>query len=287
MAEELNFTRAAGRLHIAQQALSAQIRQLEQRVGTPLLTRTTRKVTLTPAGQELLGRARDVIAAADDAVAAARAAAGEEAGTLTVGLLATGALDLTPRVLRAYASERPRVELFVKSIGFDDPSGGVRDGTTEVALVWTPFASDGLDVEDLIEVPRVALLPPDHSLAAESIVRAVDLAREPFVWVEGVDPVAGDFWTLAAHRSGPLRIGARITSFDDAFAAVRAGQAVMAPPEPLAGSFGLPGLVVRPIAGLAPARVALCRRRGEPSSVVHAFLAAARACAEREMRSNE
>lgn len=74
VAEELNFTRAADRLHLAQQALSTQIRQLEDRVGEQLLQRTTRKVELTAAGEAMLEHARAVLGGADRAVAAARAA---------------------------------------------------------------------------------------------------------------------------------------------------------------------------------------------------------------------
>ena len=70
VAEELNFTRAADRLHLAQQALSKQIRQLEEQLGTQLLDRTTRKVELTPSGLALLEHARTLLGGADRAVAA-------------------------------------------------------------------------------------------------------------------------------------------------------------------------------------------------------------------------
>lgn len=75
VADELNFTRAAERLFIAQQALSAQIRQLEERVGAQLFERSTRKVELTPAGHALYEQAGPLLAGAEAAVAAARSAA--------------------------------------------------------------------------------------------------------------------------------------------------------------------------------------------------------------------
>src|ERR671914_584475 len=120
VAEERNFTRAAERLHLAQPALSAQIRQLEQRMGVQLLERTTRKVDLTPAGEALLEGARTLLD-------------GVEAG----------------------AQE-------VQDISCDDPSGGVRDGTTDVAIIWTPLDETGLDVEQLIEEPRRIVLSRDQ-----------------------------------------------------------------------------------------------------------------------------
>lgn len=174
------------------------------------------------------------------------------------------------------------MQLSVRSVGFEDPSGGVRSGQTDVALVWQPFSTDGLEIEELVEVERVAVLPVDHPLAGAETLDARELAKEPFVWVEDIDPVVGDFWSLAAYRSEPLSVGARITSFDDAFAAVRAGQAVMVPPEPLTSSLGLPGLVVRHVGGLARAVVAFCRREGDARPVVEAFAATARACAVRD-----
>src|SRR3954464_11316023 len=94
VAEELNFTRAAARLHLAQPALSAHVRQLEERIGMQLLERTTRRVSLTPAGGALLEAAPGALAAVDAAVASARAAGAGETGELVVGLMATSALDV-------------------------------------------------------------------------------------------------------------------------------------------------------------------------------------------------
>ena len=85
LAEELNFTRAAERLHLTQQALSGQIRQLEERVGAQLVERDSRRVQLTRAGSTLCEHARPLLAGAEHAVLATRAA-GNEAARLTVGL---------------------------------------------------------------------------------------------------------------------------------------------------------------------------------------------------------
>ena len=236
LAEELNFTRAAQRLHLAQQALSAQIQQLEERVGAQLVTRTTRKVELTAAGEALYAQAPGVLAALDAATEAARGAARGETGWLRIGLLATAALDFTPLVLRAFTAERPGVELSVRNVDFSDPTGGVRSGDTDVAVVWLPFATDGLVVEPLFDEERVGLLADDHPLAAKPELRAADLAGEPMGWVEGLDTIALDFWTLAEHRRGPDGAGVAITGFDDYLAAIRAGRAVAAVPASIARS---------------------------------------------------
>ena len=272
LAEELNFTRAAQRLHLAQQALSAQIQQLEDRVGAQLVTRTTRKVELTAAGEALYAEAPGVLAALDAATEAARRAARGETGRLRIGLLATAALDFTPLVLRAFTAERPGVELSVRNVDFSDPTGGVRSGDTDVAVVWLPFATDGLVVEPLFDEERVGLLADDHPLAAKPDLQAADLAGEPMGWVEGLDTVALDFWTLAEHRHGPGGAGVAITGFDDYLAAIRAGRAVAAVPASIARSLPWSGLVRREIADLEPAQVAVCRRADDANPLVATFV---------------
>src|SRR3954452_17737690 len=93
VAEELSFTRAAARLYVAQQALSAQVRQLERELGVQLLERTTRRIQLTEAGVVFLRHARSLLAAADAAVDETRRAVG--AGRLRIGFMAGAALELT------------------------------------------------------------------------------------------------------------------------------------------------------------------------------------------------
>jgi len=273
LAEELNFTRAAARLHLAQQALSAQMKQLEERAGVQLIARTTRSVELTPAGEALRERAPQLLADVDAALEAARRAARGETGQLTIGLLASGPLDYTPRVLREFSREHPDVAVSVRNVAFDDPSGGVNSGDTDVALVWLPFRMQGLASEVLFEDPRVAVLPQGHPLAARDELSAADLAAEPFGWVDGLDPVAQDFWTLAEHRDGrPPRIGARITGFDDYFAAIRAGHAVAASPSAIAQALPWPDIELRAVADLAPAQLAVCWRSDDANPLIAAFV---------------
>lgn len=109
VAEEKNFSRAAERLLMAQPPLSQAIRQLERELGVALLTRSTRKVDLTPAGEVFLTRARRILADADDAAAqAARVAAGEE-GQLTLGFAGSATYSLLPYLVRELRSELPKV----------------------------------------------------------------------------------------------------------------------------------------------------------------------------------
>ena len=184
-------------------------------------------------------------------------------GALKLGLLATASLDFTPRLLRALAHEHPGMDVSIRNVAFDDPSGGVRSRDADVALVWRPFDEHGLACEPLFTDERVAVLPTDHPLAVHDVVDARELAEEPFVWVEDMDPVARNFWTLAEVRGGaPAKVGARITGFEDLFAAVRAGRAVAASPRSVTATLPWSDITTRPIRGLAPAIVAACWQIG-------------------------
>ncbi|HEX8027550.1 MAG TPA: LysR family transcriptional regulator [Vicinamibacterales bacterium] len=277
LAEELNFTRAAARLHVVQQALSSQIRQLEDELGTPLFVRTTRSVQLTAAGQALVASAPAALSTFDRALEDAKASAPDDGGTLSLGLLATAALDFTPRVLRAFAERRPKVAVSIRNVPFDDPTGGVRSRITDAALVWRPFDESGLVCEPLFTEERVAVLPVDHPMARKKAIDARELALEPWVWVEEMDEAARAFWTLSAERDGrPPRVGASITGFEDLFAAVRAGRAVAASPKSIAATLPWKDLVTRPVRGLAPAVAAVCCRADDRNPIVRAFVDCAR-----------
>jgi DNA-binding transcriptional LysR family regulator len=276
LAQELNFTRAAARLHLSQQALSAQLRSLEKRVGTPLFERTTRTVTLTEAGRTLLRHVPGILLSVGQAVAETRQASTRDLRTsLVVGMRGVSGLDVVMSVVRSFREAHPDVELSLRNINFGDASAGLATGETDVALAWLP-APDGIEAVPLLEDRRLAVLPADHRLAAAEEVSAADLAEEPFVWIDEMDARVRDYWTLADHRVGrPVKVGARISGFQDAWEAVRAGQAVAASPATMLTRLPGPGIVTRPIRGLAPAVLGVCRRAGDDRPVVSAFLEAA------------
>jgi DNA-binding transcriptional LysR family regulator len=276
VAEELHFTRAAERLYIAQPALSEQIRRLEGELGVELLRRTTRKVELTPAGEQFLRRARRILAEADEARAEAARAARGETGRLRVAAGATAGLPQVPRVLREFRDARPLVDLDLRQSDWEDLSGGLRDGTADAAFVWLPFEHDGLSFAVVHEEPRVVALEAGHPLAAERVLRMEQLADEPWPWVN-TDPVALAFWTCADYRGGAAaRRGPTIRSMEGMLEAVRAGLCVATVPRSQAQVSALPGIAFRPAAALTPATLALGWRFAEETLAVRALVEIAR-----------
>ncbi len=184
VAEELNFTRAARRLHVAQSGLSAAIRSLERELGLPLFDRTSKRVALTDAGAALLPEARTTLAAAQAARDAVDQVRGGLRGTLTLGTLTSvGILDL-PALIGRFHADHPDVTIRLHAA----PSGSAGlaqalvEGTLDAAFLSFPGAPPpGLTVRTLASVSMLALLPADHPLAQGHDVALADLADEPFV----------------------------------------------------------------------------------------------------------
>ena len=275
VAEELSFTRAAQRLVLAQQALSSQIQQLETRLGTRLFERTTRKVGLTPAGERLLPHARAALAALEAGLQELEADRRAARATLRVGLSGTAMVPLTGETMRRFAAAHPGVELVVTNVGLNMPHAGLRDGSVDVAFVRPPFGDEGLSMVTVLTESRIAVLPKDHPLAARDSVRPEDVVGEPWIWVEGSDPLARAFWSLEEFRKGkPLQTGTRVNSFEEAFGAVAAGLAITCQAESAvrAVGAGFPQLRFVPLEGAPPTQVAVAWRTAHETPLARAFV---------------
>jgi DNA-binding transcriptional LysR family regulator len=178
VAEELHFGRAAARLGIAQPPLSRAIKQVERRVGVPLLTRDSRRVELTPAGETLLHEGRKAL----DAVAAATRRTrrvGQLEPRLVVVTKTGGDGGLLPGILAAYAAEPGALPVDVLLCGIGEQATLLRDGRADVGLVHTPWDDlSGFDTEELLAQRSVVVLPRDHRLANRTAVRVADLDGE-------------------------------------------------------------------------------------------------------------
>ena len=172
VAEELNFSRAAERLGIAQPPLSRAISRLERRLGVTLFDRDTRRVSLTTAGEVLLVEAAHVLDAVTAATHRTQRAGGNLVATAKPGIAST----LLRKVVAAYDGP---VEVLVS--GFGEQTDLVRTGRADVALIGSPRKDidAGLDFAELTTEPQLAALPAGHALAARTTLATADLAGHP------------------------------------------------------------------------------------------------------------
>jgi DNA-binding transcriptional LysR family regulator len=306
VAEELNFTRAAARLGLAQPPLSAAISKLERRLGVRLLERTSRQVTLTPAGAVLLHQGRIAVEAAGAAVQRTRRAATQPA-RLTVAVKPGTGTDLLRRIVRRYAQDprRPPVRLLFGHPG--GPAAAVRGGAADVAILRAPFERRGLDTELLLTEPRVAVLPAHHQLASRAQLCRADLSGEPMPhWSGPSDPAATAYWAGGALSASTLSAstqtgttqtcstpdpeapaGPEINDISQLLDAVAVGGAVAYVPASLAGEYrSADGLVFVPVIDVSPSEVRAAWPATSRSRAVAAFVrAAAEAAAEATVSS--
>jgi LysR family transcriptional regulator, transcription activator of glutamate synthase operon len=183
VADEQHFTRAAAREHVAQPALSQQIRRLEAELGLTLVQRTTRRVAMTEAGELLVARARRAIAELEAASAELQSLAGVQAGHLSVGALHTmGPVDLS-LLLATFHRRYPGVELTVREQSSEELAAMLRDDEIDLAFlsVTERIQSHGLTLHPLVREELVAVLPPDHRLAGRREVQLAELAQDAFI----------------------------------------------------------------------------------------------------------
>lgn len=182
VAEELNFGRAATRLHMAQSPLSQAIRNLEAMVGVPLLLRTKRSVRLTPAGVVFLREAQASLKQEEQAVEAARRAHEGSLGRLSLGFIGSVGFDILPRVVHNFQARFPEVRLDVIEARTGDQVGKLLSHQLDVGIVRLPVAAEtGLSVRLIERDYFVAALPATHPLARRHIIDLADLKGDSFV----------------------------------------------------------------------------------------------------------
>ncbi|SEG83324.1 DNA-binding transcriptional regulator, LysR family [Nonomuraea solani] len=179
VAEELHFGRAAARLGMAQPPLSRAIQRLERRLGVRLFERSSRGVSLTPAGEVLVREAAHVLDAVTAATARTRRA-GRVDPVLVVALKPGGDAGLLPAILAAYQAHPDAVEVEPALCGVAERARLVREGTANVAFLHTPYEDlTGFDSEPLRVEGNVAVMPAGHRLARRPFVHLADLDADP------------------------------------------------------------------------------------------------------------
>jgi DNA-binding transcriptional LysR family regulator len=227
-----------------------------------LFERTTRQVRLTEAGELLLPHARAVLEALDAGTQEVEAARRVAGAVLRVGLSGTATVPLASETMRRFSERHLEVRLVVSNAGLNQPAAGLHEGTVDVAFVRPPFRDEGISMVTVLTEERFAVLPEDA-------------VGEPWIWVEGGDPVARAFWSLEEHRGGrPLRTGTRVNSFEEAFGAVAAGLAITCQAESAvrAVGAGFPQLRFVRLVGARPAHVAVAWRTAHEPELAREFV---------------
>ena len=277
VAEDLHFTRAAERLHVAQPSLSKQIRELEGEMGAQLLERSSRLVRVTAAGRALLPHARDLLAGWDAAQIEVADAASAAAAVLRVGFVASGANELTRVILAGFAQRRPGWRVQMSQALWADPTAGLAGRMVDVALLRLPVpGQDRLHCRVLITEPRWVAMAAGHRLAGLDVVPFSALLEEPFVATPAGTGVWRDYWLALDERGGrPARIGAEVNTPDEWLEAISNGFGVSLTPQASARFYARPGLAYRPVTNVAPSDVAVAWQRDDRRSAVRDFVSAA------------
>jgi DNA-binding transcriptional LysR family regulator len=272
--EELNFSRAAERLHIAQPSLSRQIRQLERRLGLSLFIRTSRQVELTEAGEVLLPQARELVARWTEMLGTTREAATRESLVLRVGFVSSAANELTPLILRRFSERRPGWRVQMSQTEWQDPTAGLAEQAVDVALLRVPIPDDEpFSQRTLLEEPRWIALPGDHPLAAKQVIELRDVLDEPFVATPEESGAWRDYWLGVPERGGhPVRIGAVVRSSDEWLEAIVNGHGVSFTAQATARFYQRPGITYRPVEGLSSSEVAVVWPRDRATPAVRDFV---------------
>lgn len=275
VAETCHFGQAAERLQMAQPPLSQQIRQLEAELGAELLTRTTRSVKLTPAGEAFREDAQRILSSVDEAARRARQFAEGKAGTLRIGLTGTASYTQLPALARMVKENLPDVvldiytEMLTPAIEL-----ALAAGELDVGVLRPPARDPSLTVRAIARENFVVALPAGHRLTSADTVAVGELRAEDFIMYparsrsvvnEAVMRAcrAADYHPHVAHESGK-------TSTQLSLVAAGLGIAVL--PESVRG-IALTGVEYRTVSGAEEVELALAWRRTSESPLVDAFLA--------------
>jgi LysR family transcriptional regulator, benzoate and cis,cis-muconate-responsive activator of ben and cat genes len=228
VAAELNFTRAAETLGIAQPALSAQIRQLESQLGVRLLDRTTRSVQLTDAGRVVQERGPAALATLAEVWEAARRAGRGESGRLRVAYSPSAGYETAPTLVSALRDRYPGIEVTAEVLPTPDIVRAVRDSRVDVGVARMPEAGEGVRLRTVRLERLGALVPADHPLGDRREVDLAAIAEHPIlVHPRSANPAQFDFIReLFARCQLEPRFVERPVAFDPTQRMIREGRAI-------------------------------------------------------------
>lgn len=203
VAHEHNFTRAAEQLHVAQQALSQQVRAVEKMLGAELFDRESRPIKLTPAGMIFVQEARRALSAAERVVERTNAAARGELGKIRLAYTFAIAYETLPVLLEAFAHDTPHVKVASREMYGADILFYLREDKLDLALTPRIELEEDLARQEIRREPLIVALPEHHTLASAPRIDLAELRDERFQgWPTTVAPGYNAAVLAACHAAG-------------------------------------------------------------------------------------
>jgi LysR family hydrogen peroxide-inducible transcriptional activator len=271
LADLRHFGRAAEHCHVSQPTLSTQVRKLEEELGVALVERAPRQVMLTPAGADIVERARRVLAEVAQMRETARRTTDPEAGSVRLGMFPTLGPYLLPHVVPRLRARFPRLELLLVEEKTESLLGMLRAGRLDAAVLALPLHEDWLHCEPLFAEPFMLAVPAGHPLAGERELSLAALAHEHLLLLEEGHCLRDQALEVCSLAGAGEKEGFRATSLETLRQMVAAGVGItllpmlaVKPPVPISASIRLIGFRDPPLR-----RLAMVWRR---SSAMSAFL---------------
>lgn len=255
IADHGSFHAAARACGVTQPGLSAQIRQLESMLDAKLLERGARRVVPTPAGEDVLRRARVVLADVEGLVDASHAHAQPLTGRLRLGVIPTISPYFLPKALARVRRRFRSLSLVLREATTDELVASLQRGELDVLLLALEARLDGLDTLELFRDPFVAALPSQHRLAHRKSLSERELADEPLLLLEDGHCLRDQALALCSHLGSVERTDFRASSLPTLVQMVAGGAGVTLLPEMSLRVEGrAPGVAIVPLRKPAPFR---------------------------------
>lgn len=283
VAEELNFSRAAIRLRVAQPALSKQIRDLERELEVKLLERSSHHVAMTAAGEAFLDRSRRILGESEEAVQAARRAHRGETGTLGIGFIGSISHAILPKILQSYRHDYPEVDLNLSELGPAEQVEAILSRSMDVGFLGMAQARKipDLQVEVLAEEDLMAAFPSGHEMASMKEIPLKALRKERFILTSRRNaPLFNEWLVELCHKAGfAPEIIREVDRAPTVLNYIAAGEGVSVFPAEIAKS-AAPGVKFVPLARLPKYRYCMAWRKGEEAGALQQFVETARRMAK-------
>ena len=256
VADTRHFGRAAARCFVSQPTLSTQLKKLEQYLGLQLIERHPRRVTLTPAGERIVERARRIVEASDEVMEIARAEHDPLAGRLRVALLPTIGPYLLPLVIQKIRKALPRLELMLYEYQTAPMLDELQAGGIDLAILALPVHGAALVTRPIYDEPFAVLAPAGHPFATRSTLKPADLAGETLLLLEEGHCLRDQALDVCSRVDVSERQDFRATSIETLRQMVAAGAGITLMPELASrGAYAAArGVVLRPFAKPQPVR---------------------------------